>query len=101
MKYLLILILLGCGYVDIGDDHGHEIVIEGETPIEITFTDEKIRKDCFSAACHNDSAPDIPTLGDGFKSSAKVKARVSSGTMPPGGYNANEIRDFLDYIDAD
>lgn len=36
---------------------------------------------CFN--CHNSSAPKIPLDEEGFKASAKVKARISNGSMPP------------------
>lgn len=49
------------------------------TPKEYTWDDMKAK--CFT--CHNSSAPQIPVDEAGFKSSEKVKLRISGGSMPP------------------
>lgn len=62
-----------------------DIVYQPAPPVEsepvlaaLAFSDFK----CFS--CHPSSAPAIPSDELGFKSSAKVKARILDGSMPPG-----------------
>jgi len=75
--------LVGCGYEQ---KKGIRVQYEdGTVPgggSTKAYTWDEIKAAC--GTCHNSSAPAIP-IGDekAFKASAKVKARISNGTMPP------------------
>lgn len=71
MRYFLLLLLLSCGAKD-----DYEIVYP---PNAYTF--DEIKSACVK--CHNASAPAIPLDESTFKASAKVKARIENGSMPP------------------
>ena len=91
------LAVVSCGY----DEQKYEVVYPDDEEVPVVFTDEKIRKSCFGAACHNDSAPDIPSVGSGFKESTKVRTRIENGTMPPGGkWNAKTVKAAIEYLNA-
>ncbi len=55
---------------------------------------------CFN--CHNGTAPAIPLDEEGFQASAKVRARIVGGTMPPaaakGDFDAARAIAYLDKI---
>lgn len=99
---VLLFVAVACGE---NDKHPHVVTIEEIDTIERagnedTFTDQEIIQSCFSAACHGDSKNPIPNLGDGFKQSQAVRARVTSGSMPPSGWSAENVKKFLRYLNS-
>lgn len=104
--FLCVVGLTSCGFDN--QEHGHEIIIEGsdyekkekEEKKEISFSKDEMEKSCFSAGCHNKAAPFIPLIGKGFKTSAKVRARIKNGSMPPKGWDNAKISAALNYLDS-
>jgi hypothetical protein len=56
----------------------------------------------YCLTCHNSSAPAIPTDENGFQASAKVRARIENGSMPPaaakGDFDAARAIAYLDSV---
>lgn len=96
--------LVGCGIFVEEENLPPIINVELESPDGegkeiLPLTDADFKASCFSSGCHNASAPPIPEIGAGFKESEKVKARITNGTMPPGGFSGDKLKAALLYFE--
>lgn len=91
--YLMAILCVSCG----SENYEAKNDIPGKPSV---YTGANAKTDCFSSGCHNGNGVRIPTIGNGFKESKKVLARVLDGSMPPN-QNGFDKKGFLAWINAE
>lgn len=96
MRYLILLVVVfsfGTSMVSCGSKET-EIVYE-DTPV-VPYNFDILKSKC--SKCHPSSAPALPELEADWKSSAKIKAEITSGDMPKGNQSGFDKAAALKYL---